>query len=63
MRVAILRAALLAGVAGLYLPFSAFSQESDSLSISGTPPACVQVNQPYAFTPNAIGYSRASVPL
>lgn len=54
MRNAIVRAALVAGAAGLYVPFSAFSLESDSLTISGTPAMCVQAGEAYAFTPDAV---------
>lgn len=54
MRDVIVRAALLAGAAALYPPLPAFSQQSDSLSISGAPATCVQVGEAYAFTPHAV---------
>jgi hypothetical protein len=49
----IVRAAALVGAAAWCVPLPAWSQTTESVSISGVPPTTVQAGQTYSFTPQA----------
>jgi hypothetical protein len=50
----VIRAAAVAAVTACCVPLAAWSQTSESLSISGVPPATVQAGQAYRFAPDAV---------